>query len=232
MKLTILATSRMKQGRVCIAGINESGRWIRPDKPLHFQMEDLHDEIYKNFNVIDANLTKTPDIVLPHSEDYLVEDSAKLIRQISSQEREEFLKRHCENRFFERNGFGISKILQDAERSLVLVGPVKIKDVELGKNPRLRFEIISGVYEESIPITDLKFVTFNYKRLEERNQEFENLTGDELKNVLGIEKTYLVLGLTRLWTSNAGISDCWPMVVGFHTIPDYQGGIDYHRFSK
>ena len=240
MKLTILATSRMKGSRACIAGINENGTWIRPDEKdfPHFQIDDLSEETYKNFNIIDVDLAKDPDVVLPHSEDHHIEESAKLIKEVSSHEREKFLNKYCENHLFNRSDIGISEILQDAGRSLVLVGPVKIIDVELAKipirprRPRMRFEIIPGVSLGSVRITDLKFLTFNHRRLEELNQDVEKLTDDRLKKILGIEKTYLVLGLSRLWTNPAGVSACWPMVVGFHTIPDYQGEIDYDRFSK
>lgn len=46
MKLTILAVTRMQERRICIAGINEDGKWVRPvkDYPNQFEEVDIFDK--------------------------------------------------------------------------------------------------------------------------------------------------------------------------------------------
>lgn len=235
MKLTLLAVTRMHEKRICIAGIDEEGRWVRPVKayPNHFGKEDLFGKnesfIYGNFNIVEMDLTKELK-KYPHSEDSIINEirEPKVIGNIPIQKREEFLISHTENHLFENNeGEVVRKILQNANRSLVLVGPVDVRYVviEKDKTPRIRFDI-PLVYncERSTPCTDLKFIAFCKRILKEKDYEKVILNSYELKQGLGIEKTYLALGLGRWYEER---KDYYDMVIGFHTIPDYTQEINY-----
>lgn len=151
MKLTILAVTRMQEKRICIAGINEDGKWVRPVKahPNHFEETDIFGKdksiIYKNFNIVEIDFIRKLENP-PHSEDYIIDESKepKLIGNLPTQKREEFLISHTENDFFANHeGELIRKILKDSNRSLILVGQVDIRYVviEKGKTPRIRFDI-------------------------------------------------------------------------------------------
>src|SRR3989338_8009097 len=171
MKFTILAVTKMQERRICIAGINEDGKWVRPvkDYPNQFEETDIFDKdksiIYENFNIIEIDFTKKLEKP-PHSEDYIINEDKKpkVIGNIPLQKRGEFLISNTENDFFaNREGEPVRKILKGANRSLVLVGPVDIRYVviESGKTPRICFDI-PDVYdcERSTPCTDLKFIAF------------------------------------------------------------------------
>lgn len=235
MKLTILAVTRMQEKRICVAGIDETGKWVRPvkDYPHHFEEVDIFGEdksvIYENFNIVEMDFTEKLD-KSPHSEDYVINEGKKptVIGNIPSQKREEFLIPNTENNFFaDHEGEPVRKILQDSNRSLILVGPVDVRYVviEKDKTPRIRFDI-PNVYncERSTPCTDLKFITFGKKVLKERGSEKVVLGSEELKRMIRIEKIYLALGLGRWYEEK---KDYYDMVIGFHTIPDYQTEIDY-----
>jgi hypothetical protein len=47
------------------------------------------------------------------------------------------------------------------------------------------------------------------------------LNDRDLKDVLGAQRIFLALGLTRPYNNN-----CWPMVVGVHACPDFSATID------
>ena len=237
MKLTILAVTKMQERRICIAGINENGKWVRPvkDYPNHFKEVDLFDKdrlpIYKNFNIVEIDFTRKLE-KHPHSEDYVINENKEpeVIGSFPLQKREEFLISHTENDFFANHeGEPVRKILKEANRSLVLVGPVDVRYavIEEGKTPRIRFNI-PNVYdcERSTPCTDLKFIAFCKVILKERGNEKVILDSQELKRILEIESIFLALGLGRWYKEK---KDYYDMVIGFHTIPDYQTEIDYNN---
>lgn len=236
MKLTILAVTKMHEKRICIAGINENGEWVRPVKeyPTHFEKIDIFGEdklpIYKNFNIVEMDFTRKLEKP-PHSEDYIVNENKrpKVIGNFPLQKREGFLISHTENNLFvNHESEPVRKILKGANRSLVLVGPVDIKYViiELGKTPRIRFDI-PKIYdcERSTPCTDLKFIALCNGVLKEKSNEKVILYSHELKKILKIESIFLALGLGRWYEEK---KDYYDMVVGFHTSPDYQTEIDYN----
>lgn len=234
MKLVMLAVTKMKENRICLAGINEAGQWVRPVKgyPLHLEREDLFGKnnkevIFENFSIVDVPLTKKLDNS-PHSEDYLMDIHKKpiLISNLSINQRELYLLKHCENRFFKgTSGLPVKELLEKANRSLILVGPITLDKVAFDKEktPRILFEI-PGVYksDRSLPCTDLKFIALGRETLNKNNSSHMDLNPDRIKELLKTNKFFLSLGLTREWQG-----DFHAMVIGFYTIPDYYTTIDY-----
>lgn len=217
MKLTILACTYMDGDRCCIAGLNEFSKWIRPIKehPLHLEKGDLFDEnsnlIYAPFNVVDVPLlSNVPNS--PHSEDWIIDTnkSPTIVKKIDSSDlKKSFLDKHVENKILlGKQQEQLRKILQKLNRSLVLLGPVKIKSISTDKHPKISFEIPGVKYSSlrDIPCTDIKFVDFcNALPISEDRRKYF------------IEKeVYLCIGLSRLFKGAY-----WEMIVGVHTIPDY-----------
>jgi hypothetical protein len=66
------------------------------------------------------------------------------------------------------------------------------------------------------PCTDLRL-----RRWGRRFRQPRNLSDVQMRSVLGYERVFVVLGLAREFRGK-----CWPMVVGFHTYPDYVAEID------
>lgn len=236
MKLTILAVTKMQERRICLAGINENGKWIRPvkDYPNHFEEADIFDKerilIYKNFNIIETDFIRKLEKT-PHTEDYIINEDIKpkVLGSLPLQKREEFLISNTENGFFANHeGEPIRKMLKEANRSLILVGPVDIKYtvIEENKTPRIRFNILNTYdCERSTPCTDLKFIAFCKEILKERNNKRVVLNSHELKRLLKIKSVFLALGLGRWYEEK---KDYYDLIIGFHTIPDYQAEIDYN----
>lgn len=82
----------------------------------------------------------------------------------------------------------------------------------------------------SLPCTDLKWRAFGRSLLAKEGASSTDqqvrtlsLTNQELRQALGGERAiWLALGLTRELHGRR-----WPLVVGVHTIPDYEAAIDY-----
>jgi hypothetical protein len=233
MKLVILAVTKMHEGRICLAGINEDNRWIRPVKayPNHLETGDIFNKktnqvIYENFNIVDIPLIKKATET-PHSEDYIldVNKDPKVIGTILPQERESFLIKCCENDFLKGCSEPINKLLEDSSCSLILVGPVKIHYVvlERGKTPRIHFEIV-GVYksDKTLPCTDLKFRALSKRILRDTNSQKIVLNSIQLAEMMGTSKIFLGIGLTRKYKE-----EFHTMIIGIYTIPDYEAKIDY-----
>lgn len=218
MKITMLACTYMQGNKRCIAGIDESGKWIRPVKNP-FNHEDLFDPegnfIYAPFNVVDVPLSSHKP-QKPHSEDWIIDTKNKpIVLEVldSPYLRKSFLDRHVENKvLIEKEKEQLRDILKKLNRSLILFGPVEITSISKDKHPRINFKIPEVNYSSlrSIPCTDMKFVDFCNKLSD----------SDNPLNYLKDRKIYLAIGLSRYYEGLSG-GDYWELVIGVHSIPDY-----------
>lgn len=249
--ILILAVTRMHSG-VCLAGINitthrwerfiphflakrmapETYRWVRLVKSYGtLQPDDLIDAGGKrisNFDIVKMNLLawlpKTP-----HIEDWVIDfDRAKpvILKNVPEYQRAELLDSLLDA--------SPNDVLQSPPcRSLCLIKPDEIKKVifdpgiRYGKyEARVIFDFAGQDYlgtpkRPGLPCTDLKFRALG-KRLLGEKANIINLTEGQLKELLHFEKVYLAIGLGREYKGKN-----WPMVLGFHTIPDYTAYIDF-----
>jgi hypothetical protein len=124
------------------------------------------------------------------------------------------------------------QVLEDQQRSLCLIKPHQIKgafrlDGYSGQfDARLAFELAGRRYAGSyakggLSVTDLKWRALGRAWLPADGGWTEFDAGD-LEARFGIEEIYLALGLTRSYKG-----DCWVIVVGVHTLPDYDAVVDY-----
>tara|TARA_Y100000310_G_scaffold140319_2_gene139691 strand:- start:4135 stop:4341 length:207 start_codon:yes stop_codon:yes gene_type:complete len=65
---------------------------------------------------------------------------------------------------------------------------------------------------------------FSKQTLKSLNSDKIVLNRDKLREILKAEKIFLSLGLTREYKG-----EFYEMVIGFHTIPDYNVKIDYNN---
>jgi hypothetical protein len=70
-------------------------------------------------------------------------------------------------------------------------------------------------------VTDLKWRALGRAWLPEDGGWTEFEAGD-LEARFGIQEIYLAVGLTRSFKDQY-----WPLIVGVHTLPDYQAAVDY-----
>jgi len=222
MNVTILAVSKRLNG-VCIAGIGND-RWIRPTKKEELMLDDIRLEngYVSVGNTYEFHFSgRNPQQC--QSENYLMEGSILKKSTLSEDERRRLFTSLCENTFT------TAEALKARNRSLVMLGPIRIDSVYIHKEekmkpPEIKFSVngveVKGIKDKPMQCTDLKFWSFARSLLGQR--ESLTLDGTEVKKQLRYENMFIIIGLTKLYH---GIN--WPMIISIHTIPDYRQEIDY-----
>lgn len=249
--ILILAITRMHSG-ICLAGIDlkthrrgrfiphllakgiapETCHWVRPVKSYGtLQPNDLIDASGKrisNFDAVRMNLLSWHPKA-PHIEDWITDfDHKKLVilNSVPEIQRGELLDSLLDN--------SPNEVLQyPSSRSLCLIKPEEIKKVifdpgvRYGKyEVRIIFNFAGQDYlgtprSPGLPCTDLKFRALG-KRLLGKSTHIITLSGKQLKELFHLEKVYFTIGLGRQYKGKN-----WPMVLGFHIIPDYIAYVDF-----
>jgi hypothetical protein len=211
----------------CVAGVAEgSSRWVRPVKRTgHIEGRDLLDGSGRGVEPLDLVeyelLRAKPE--RPHVEDWLANFLRRpVIRHRPSQgEREAILESLAET--------SLDVVVKGKTRSLVLIEPNGITSARfVPESPnrryqvRLSFSVRGAQYEgESAgggyPCTDLRLR--NWGRQFKHGAAFNDV---RLREALGVQRIFLAVGLSREFQGNH-----WPMVVGFHTCPDFSGRVDF-----
>jgi hypothetical protein len=231
----ILAVTRM-HGGVCIAGMTSDPdpvtglRWVRPVRefghvlPGDVTLED--DDLLRPFDVAELNLVRSrPDP--PHMEDWItdfVRCRPRVVRRMEGERRARFLEKYIDR--------APKEVLEGQQRSLCLVKPGWVKgsfrlDGYSGKfEARMAFGLGSRTYRGGYArgghsVTDLRWRALGRAWLPAEGgwTEFD---GGDLEARFGIEKIYLAVGLSRAYDGR-----CWPLVVGVHTVPDFEAVADY-----
>jgi hypothetical protein len=237
-EVLMLAVTRMLGG-VCIAGMTSepdpvSGlRWVRPIREFgHVLPGDISTAdgaVLQPFDVVAFNLLQ-PHSAPPHCEDWttdFVQHRPRIVRRLEGDRRTRFLQKHLDA--------APRQVLDSQQRSLCLIRPEWIKacfrlDGYSGQfDARLSFGLAGRSYLGSyakggLSVTDLKWRALGRAYLPPAGGWVEYDAGD-LEARLGIEQVYLAIGLTRIYQGR-----CWPIVVGVHTVPDYEAAVDYDSF--
>lgn len=234
-EILMLAVTRM-HGGVCIAGMSTEAdpvtglRWVRPARECgHVLRGDITtpgDTVLRPFDVVRFQcLQPRPDP--PHVEDWItdfVQDRPRILRRLEGARRAAFLRTYLDT--------APEQVLQNQARSLCLIKPDWIKgnyrlDGYSGKfDARLAFGLGKLACRGShatggVSVTDLKWRALGRGWLPEDGGWTEFDAGD-LEARFGIQEVYLAVGLTRSYQGGH-----WTIVVGVHTVPDYDATIDY-----
>ena len=237
MNVTILAVTK-RYNSVCIAGVDEQRKWIRPVKVGELSLENIR---VNGSNYVSVG-NKYEFAFSGHSplqcqtENYAIETRQGIVHRATlteTQKRELFLSLSENSLITSNPSLDITQILKDKNRSLVLLGPVSIQRVYIYKNgnmkaPNITFNInsinVKGPNNRAdLPCTDLKFRAFAKELLRQRNANSITLEENELKNLLRYNHVFIVIGLTTLFRG-----ENWPMIIGVHTLPDYTQNINYN----
>lgn len=234
-EMLVLAVTKMHAG-VCIAGMTTDPapitglRWVRPIREHgHVLLGDIttaDDTVLRPFDVVEFNLLR-PCPLPPHTEDWItdfVRHRPRIVRCLEGQRRANFLQKYLDT--------VPCQILNSQRRSLCLITPDWITgcfrlDGYSGKfDARLAFGLDKNTYRGSyakggLSVTDLKWRALGRDWLPQGGGWTEFDAGD-LEARFGINQIYLVVGLTRSFKGGF-----WPIVVGVHTLPDYQATVDY-----
>ena len=163
----------------------------------------------------------------PHSEDWVtdfVRPRPRILRRLEGERRAAFLGKYLDT--------APREVLVSQQRSLCLVKPDWVKgcfrlDGHSGDlEARLAFGLEGKPYLGSyakggLPVTDLKWRALGHAWLP-ADGGWTNFDAGDLEARCGIEDVYLAVGLTRSFRGGF-----WTLVVGVHTLPDYQVTVDY-----
>lgn len=220
----ILAVTKM-EGGVCIAGVNQRHKWLRP--VLAFKQLAQSDITYR-----DGTLMQPFDVVpmpvvqrrgrSPHVEDAVVDFSHYLqpARRLTGDKRAAWLDRYAED-----GHAAAAAIYERYERSLALVRTPQAEAVVAYSPKRGRLELriaADFLWQGSLPCTDLRWRAFSHRLL--ATSEMQEGEQHDLHALLGVEQIYLTLGLSRPQHKE----QCWSLIVGVHTVPEFAGIIDLH----
>lgn len=235
-EVLIMAMTRMLSG-VCTAGFtlrphpSSHYAWLRPVKEygtlLLGDLTDSQGRVVQCGDVVELDLlAHRPDP--PHAEDWiceLIRHRPRLLRRLEGRRRAEFLSKYVDKAPHEVLG-------PEPSRSLCLVRPSRFwahfaLDTYSGKyQARMGFTLDAIPHRQAnsprgIPVTDIKWRALGRSWIAGGEGELA-LDENALKSRLCVDEICLALGLSRSFERAI-----WPMVIGVHTIPDYQVEIDY-----
>lgn len=244
MDVTILAVTKRYEG-ICIAGVNNALRWIRPVKTESLMLEDIrlsnggYTVVSKVYD-FPLNTTHAPNHY--QTENHIIDESRTIsyIRTLTDVQRNDLFSRLSESPLVTAENSDMSEVLKSRHRSLILLGPVEIESASIDRDcnvnpPKLTCRVafrVNGIQVHgqnnvtNLPCTDLKYRAFARNLLNQRNVDYLQLTGAELQEQLGFDQVFIAIGLTG--RSRGSHGDYWPMIIGFHTIPDYEQEINYN----
>ena len=233
-RLIITDLSRMKEGRICIVGIDGEDNVIRPVIPHGGVKEDyILDKtgkpIITPFAEIEFKFIR-PLPKPPHTEDWELDTNYRpgLIGRLSEEELRGFMERISDRSVREIFGAVIHEGRYtnpgEGNRSLGVIKAVKVLGVnysmkEVGKyGYRITFSDMSGeVY--NLPVTDCAFRMY-CDRLRIREGRSTGAIGLELQQKLNRSEVFLRVGLTRPFAKMH--NRCYLQVSGIHAFPDYR----------
>jgi hypothetical protein len=223
--LVLLAVTRMLSG-VCIGGVPPGGGpWVRPVKAFGCpQLGDIRfagGALMRPFDIVSLHLLK-PQPDPPHVEDVLcdfVRPRPEWRGRLGEREREALLESCLDPR--------PSEIWCGGERSLTLFEPHALTAAFAFDSYSEKFECRMAWpgYDRplGVPVTDLKWRALGREWVDRgpHNQQYDRQT---LLRRLGVERLFLAVGLSRNFQGQF-----WPIVVGVHTVPDYEAVVDERR---
>lgn len=228
-----MAVTRMLSG-VCMAGFSTQPhpqshlRWLRPVKAHDtLQLGDISDRERRPlqcFDVAELCLLK-PRPEPPHCEDWIgefVRHRPRVVRRLTGLRRDAFLAEHVDR--------APEEVLVHHVRSLCLIRPDAVRARFALATPAGRYEcrlafVLQGLplpdaSGRGLPVTDLRWRALGRRLLGGVGEC--TLEGDALLEAVGAREVYLALGLSRAYDGRI-----WPLVIGVHTVPDYDVTIDY-----
>jgi hypothetical protein len=189
-------------------------------------MTDTDGHLIQCCDVVELNLVEPrPDP--PHVEDWMVDfvhQRPRVLRRLGGERRARFFPKYLDR--------APEEVLVHHTRSLCLVEAERVwvrfsLDTYSGKyEARMGFVLDGEVNHpraasrRGVAVTDLKWRALGRSWLGEGGGTLA-LDYEALLERLGVEALYLVVGLSRNWRG-----EYWPLVVGVHVVPDYEGDME------
>ncbi len=227
MHLTVLAVARPEKGRVCIAGINERGEWIRPQGVYEKDAwaSESGVERFRNLCIsriyVDAWHGRHP-----RREDRFFIYGAGIERQLSEEEKREFLERHLDE--------SVDAVFKSG-RTLGLIKPRILRVYEVSAAGTGTGRTATGKDKNRTYETYIRFNFRDsngriYRGWSCRCSAFYKLWNEfkhrhrlsyrwRIHRLVKKNETYLAIGLTYTDYGTEGLEyRAYPMIVGVHII--------------
>ncbi len=227
MKKTILITSvtRMDEGYVCVSGLDEDGRFVRPEIPYHnerwgIKLEYLYDihgsEVIRPLTMVELEFIKHIPQSPYHTEDWLIDGHIppKPVSTLTDKKSLSILSKYAD--------CSLRKALADNSRSLVIIRPEEIPRIRIkiwDDRIRCRFsfcdetgDYVGNLERSSRPIGVVDAYWLALCKYLWRKDKIN--IEQRLTKVLEEKKLFLLIGITREWQG-----EYWRQVSGVLTIP-------------
>jgi hypothetical protein len=243
-EIIITDVTRMRNDRVCLAGVDRKGKCIRPLLPYpeflrEHHLYDIDSVVIRPRAVVNLFLEPDPDPELPHSEDYFWKNQNQMefLRQPDEKVWHMVLQRTASESVASMFGALIRKNKYvapgDGVCSLGTLKPASLDKLgyyQLEFNGvktdkfTLNFTDSTGEVFKQIPITDLS-LRYYVKHLQHSMDYGPRRIRAYLERQFAQSKVWLRLGLTRPFQkSDSDRKWCYIQVTGVYTFPDYLDG--------
>ena len=248
MDVMILDVTRMKEDRICIAGLyydeEKKYRNIRPVPPYgnicsEFLTSKCDREI-EPFSVVRFNFSRSVENP-PHVEDMVFEDrkagAISYVKKVAPEKRKRILDSISCGSLPEIFGENLvdNKFLYEGEKGASLgclaahrvSGPtVKIKSYEDEQRKlEIRLGISTGVKKAYYSVVERRLYKFVLDEIA-KGKTVAVIESELKKKLFNVSPVYVRVGLTRPWRKQSDEDKdprkkCWVQVLGIHTFPDY-----------
>lgn len=243
-KLVITDLTQMPDGnKVCVVGINEQGRTIRPVNDDGFLKSYLYHNskliIFPRAIVEFDLIEKSPEP--PHIEDMVFDPKTIKFHGV------------CDDAQWERTLLttsfnAVDQIYEGNLRYNKWVAPGAFTRsiatlsgstghrfiLEEGRAPRPRFLFLdTSGNEYNLPVSDLAIRELCFIEVIRKGKSVSDIAGELNKAITQTRTIYLRVGLARPFKyDDAGTEHCYPQITGIHTFPDYLSGKTFADFAK
>lgn len=240
--ITITDVTRMREGRVCVAGYDNDRVCIRPVLP----QPGIHERtLFKNkrpyvfpFAEVEYELLR-PHPQPPHTEDYLYDPTrTRFVRRLDEEQRKALLKQTLFPDLYELFEtpilFDLGFYILDGKgpRSLGTIEPKQVIGAFYERLPegkwkyRLRFMDQSRT-AYTLTITDLAWRY--YCDFQRESGSSPSTISNKMSSILKLSRVYLRIGLARSWEKFP--DRCYIQITGVYTFPDYLNGKTFADFA-
>lgn len=231
-QLTITDLTRMKGDKVCIFGVDVSGKGRRPDIPPvgireGFLLDSSGERVIRPFAVIELDFVR-PLPKAPHTEDWQIDPlyAPRLIRHLSEEESRTLLEKTLDKSV--RSIFGAdvhnNQYVNEGEgnRSLGTVRAAEVLSIRCFVKDYDRYDYRIGFSDATGEIYDLPITDLAFREYCDR-QKLKRLTIDvicaDLRHKLGQSHVLIRVGLARPFAKM--YNRCYLQVCAIHAFPGY-----------
>jgi len=239
--VTQMPTDRNRGNEVCVVGIDDEGRSVRPVCEGGFLKDYLYDirqkVVVRHGAKVEFDLFPIA-IKPPHIEDVGFKPMSVISKGLcSSTHWESVLQKSAFSSVSEIYGGFLMEsgwVKPGAQiRSIATLSMASIVDIELtGRSfkPRITF-VDRSECRFNLPVSDLTLWDYAYSLVKKQGCTPEEVKDELVSQLKGANRLYLRIGLARPWVRDKDEgARCWLQITGVYTFPDYLHGKSFADF--